>query len=400
MDKPWPESKRRLKIAVLHRIFVSSGGGAERYAISLVEHLSQRHEVHVFAQEIGHQYPGVTYHKISTPMRRPRWINQLWYAFASWRASRQGFDIVHSHENTWHGNVQTVHVLPVWHNFFAGRHGIRLALRRLKAWTSPRMWTYLGLESLRFTLPSTGKPSSAGRLVVVTSEPVRRVMLKTFPKSASALRVLTPGVDLPNEEGSELEAQIKCDQARRQLGVPLDAPCVLLVGNDFGKKGLPSLLKAFASLPVNTVLLAIGSAQRIPEYRKIADDLGLGARVVFHGALKDITVAYSAADVLAHPTLEDTFAMVVLEAMAHKLPVVVSDESYCGIASMLMDGVNAVVLPYPKDPVAIANALNAILGKPEYRQALSAKAFEFACQHTWAAKAQAQEAMYFELLDR
>lgn len=400
MDKPWPESKRRLKIAVLHRIFVSSGGGAERYAISLVEHLSQRHEVHVFAQEIGHQYPGVTYHKISTPMRRPRWINQLWYAFASWRGSRQGFDIVHSHENTWHGNVQTVHVLPVWHNFFAGRHGIRLALRRLKAWTSPRMWTYLGLESLRFKLPSTLNPSSAGRLVVVTSEPVRRVMLKTFPKSASALRVLTPGADLPNDVGSELEAQIKCDQARRQLGVPLDAPCVLLVGNDFGKKGLPSLLKAFASLPVNTWLLAIGSAQRIPEYRKMADDLGLGSRVVFHGALKDITVAYSAADVLAHPTLEDTFAMVVLEAMVHKIPVVVSDETYCGIASMLMDGVNAVVLPYPKDPVAIANALNAILGKTEYRQALAAKAFEFACQHTWAAKAQAQEAMYFELLDR
>ncbi|MBK6650923.1 MAG: glycosyltransferase [Betaproteobacteria bacterium] len=96
---------------------MSSGGGAERYAIALVEHLSQRHEVHVFAQEIGHQSRGVTYHKVSTPLRRPRWINQLWYAFATWRATREGFDIVHSHENTWHGNVQTVHVLPVWHNF-------------------------------------------------------------------------------------------------------------------------------------------------------------------------------------------------------------------------------------------------------------------------------------------
>ena len=399
MDKPWPEPQRRLRIAVLHRIFVSSGGGAERYAISLVEQLSQRHEIHVFAQEIGHNYPGVIYHQISTPLRRPRWINQLWYAYASWKATKQGFDIVHSHENTWHGNVQTVHVLPVWHNFFAGRHGIRLALRRLKAWTSPRMWTYLGLESLRFALPATGQSKGAGRLLVVTSEPVRRVMLKTFPKSAAALRVLTPGVETPSDQMPEIEVQLKREQARRQLGVALDAPCVLLIGNDFGKKGLPSLLGAFAALPKNTVLLAVGSAQRIPVYRKMAEDLGLGARVVFHGALKDITVAYRAADALAHPTLEDTFAMVVLEAMAYKLPVMVSDESYCGIASMLTDGVNAVILPYPKDPAAIANALNAILGKPAYRRALAEKAYEFACQHTWAAKAQAQEAMYFELLE-
>ena len=115
--------------------------------------------------------------------------------------------------------------------------------------------------------------------------------------------------------------------------------------------------------------------------------------------MKDISIAYLAADVLAHPTLEDTFAMVVLEAMAHSLPVVVSDESYCGIASMLTDGVDAVILPYPKDHGAIANALNAVLGKGSYRKALSEKAFEFASHHTWVAKANAQEAMYFDLLE-
>ncbi|MBK7655810.1 MAG: glycosyltransferase family 4 protein [Betaproteobacteria bacterium] len=399
MNESRPEPDRRLRIAVLHRIFVSSGGGAERYAIALVEHLSQRHEVHVFAQEIGHQSRGVTYHKVSTPLRRPRWINQLWYAFATWRATREGFDIVHSHENTWHGNVQTVHVLPVWHNFFAGRTGVRLLLRQIKAWTSPRMWTYLGLESSRFSVPTTRGGSGVRRLIVVTSEPVRKVMLKTFPKSALALRVLTPGVELPSDSVPNGQLSLTREQARRQLGVPADSPCVLFIGNDFGKKGLPSLLKALAKLPADAVLLAIGSAQRIPAFRTMADDLDLGNRVILQGALKDISIAYRCADVLAHPTLEDTFAMVVLEAMAHGLPVVVSDESYCGIASMLTDGVDAVILPYPKDHGAIANALNAVLGKALYRKALSEKAFEFASHHTWAAKTKVQEAMYFELLD-
>ena len=77
----------RLRIAVLNRVFETTGGGAERYAIALVEQLSQRHEVHVFAQQIKHDAPGVTYHRVAMPLRKPRWINQLWYAWATWRAT-------------------------------------------------------------------------------------------------------------------------------------------------------------------------------------------------------------------------------------------------------------------------------------------------------------------------
>src|SRR5687767_8182662 len=99
------DSDARLRIAVLNRVFSASGGGAESYSIRLVEHLAARHEIHVFAQEIGHQWPGVTYHRVSSPLRRPRWANQLWYALAAWLATRRGFDVVHSHENGWQGRV-------------------------------------------------------------------------------------------------------------------------------------------------------------------------------------------------------------------------------------------------------------------------------------------------------
>ena len=109
---------KRLRVAVLNRNFSPIGGGAERYSIALVEELAQRHEIHVFAQKIEHQWPGVTYHKLWTPLTKPRWINQIWFAVTSWWATRQGFDVVHSHENTWHGQVQTVHVLPIKYNLF------------------------------------------------------------------------------------------------------------------------------------------------------------------------------------------------------------------------------------------------------------------------------------------
>ena len=115
---------RRLRVAVLNRVFVPTGGGAERYSMALVEQLAQQHDFHVFAQQVDHQWPGVTYHRVSAPLVRPRWINQLWYATATWWATRRGFDVVHSHENTWHGGVQTVHVLPIRYNLFLGRTGM------------------------------------------------------------------------------------------------------------------------------------------------------------------------------------------------------------------------------------------------------------------------------------
>ena len=120
-----------MKIAVLNRVFSPQGGGAERYSIALVEQLSHRHEIHVFAQDIAPsliaQWPQVRFHLIAAPLKRFRWLNQLWYATATWWATRQDFDIVHSHENTWHGQVQTVHVLPIKHNLFNGKTGWRRA---------------------------------------------------------------------------------------------------------------------------------------------------------------------------------------------------------------------------------------------------------------------------------
>ena len=140
-------ASKRLRIAVLNRTFVSTGGGAERYSIALVEQLAQRHEIHVFAQEIDHTWPGVTYHRLPRPFVKPRWLNQLWFALSSWWATRCGFDVVHSHENTWHGEVQTVHVLPVRYSLFHGRMGLGLALRWVKVATM--RWCFTSLSPSR-----------------------------------------------------------------------------------------------------------------------------------------------------------------------------------------------------------------------------------------------------------
>lgn len=382
-------SDTRLRIAVLNRIFTSTGGGAERYSIALVEQLAQRHEIHVFAQAINHQWPGVHYHRIAQPLTRPRWVNQLWFAAATWWKTRQGFDVVHSHENTWHGQVQTVHVVPVRYNLLHGVEGWRQALRWLKIVTSPRLLTYLALERWRY---ATGD----GRCIALASSSLLPMMAESFPGAVAACEVVTPGVSaVPGPASADARAA-----ARTQLGLPQDGRCILFVGNDFRKKGLPALLQALAQLPADCYLAVVGNAA---QQALVQDDLrssGQGGRVFFLGALSSVDAAYQAADCLAHPTLEDTFAMVVLEALAHGLPVVVSSARYCGIAALLHDGEDALLLSNPQDQHAVASAIRRVLEDGELRTRLGGQSVEFARQHRWEAIALQQEAIYHRVAKR
>ena len=340
----------RLRIAVLGRNFSSRGGGAERYGVELADALAQAHEVHVFAQHFEQAPASVQCHTVAMPWKRPRWINQLYFAWATWRATHSGFDHVISHENTWHGDVQVVHVLPIRHNLLAGRTGIRRLLRWIKVATSPRLLAYLWLERRRY------RPEP-GRKIVVTSQTLRGHLVAAYPASEPMVHVIPPGLhDVPGPASAQAKAG-----ARQALGLPAKVPVLLFVGNDFRKKGLPALLDAMSALPPEVHLLVVGEGRQMAQMRTLAQ--ALQGRVRFAGSLADVGPAYRAADLLVHPTLEDTYAMVVLEAMAHGLPVVVSQGRYCGIAAELLPSAGVALLQDPLDAAALAACLQDMLAR-------------------------------------
>ena len=376
-----------MKIAVFNRVFSPQGGGAERYSIALVEQLSNRHDIHVFAQDIAPsliaQWPQVRFHLVAAPLRRFRWLNQLWYATATWWATRNDFDVVHSHENTWHGQVQTVHVLPIKHNLFNGKTGWRRTATWLNVLTSPRLLAYLALERGRFAV-------QPNRHIVLTSPSLLAIFKATYPDCGNTLDVITPGV-------AKVDFSFNKAAAKQALGLPTQGRTIAFVGNDYEKKGLPTLLQALKILPEHVNLVVVGNQTQMPSYQKLASQLGLEQRVRFLGAVADVTQIYQAADALAHPTREDTFAMVVLEALSYGLPTVVSQARYCGIAGLLMDGQNALILDDPKDAAALARLLRSILDDADLRANLSRQALVFADGYAWEAIARQQEAMYLEI---
>ena len=368
-----------MRIAVINRVFSKTAGGAESYSVALVEQLAARHEIHVFAQESNQPVAGVRYHRVFCLRQKPRWINQLLFAIATWWRTRRGFDVVHSHENTWHGQIQTVHVRPLRYNLLHGRHGWTRALRWLKIVLSPRLLTYVWLEAARF------RPRP-GRRVVATSMSLKQECEAAYPASGK-LAVITPGTHLQQDTMTRATA-------RRQLDLPADAPLLLFVANDYKRKGLDTLLQALVQLPPEVQLAVAGNAAPIPRYRELAEQLGLASRVHFLGPQDDLGPAYRAADVLAHPTLEDTYAMVVLEAMAHGLPVVVSGPSHCGISRELRDGYAALLLHNPRDAGSLARQLLSVLEQPALAARLRQYGLEFAQDHTWENAALQYEVLY------
>jgi glycosyltransferase involved in cell wall biosynthesis len=387
-----------LKIAVFNRIFSKKAGGAERYSVALVEELAAKHEIHVFAQDINHTWPGVTYHRVSAPLRRSRWLNQLWYATATWWHTRvgsgAGFDIVHSHENTWHGNVQTVHVLPIKHNLFNGKTGLKKAVAWLKVITSPRLLAYLALEQRRFA-------TQAGRHIVVTSPSLQGIFQAAYPGCQNPISIITPGVSKA-DWGHDKTA------AKRVFGLSEDVFVIAFVGNRYDIKGLPTLLQSLQALPERVNLLVVGNTEQISIYQAQSEKLGVAQRVQFLGAMDSVEQVYQAADALAHPTLEDTFAMVVLEAMSYGLPVVVSSAQYCGIAGLLTNGLNALILNEPKDAVALAERLRQLIDSADdgaddskgLREKLGAEALKFASCYAWTQIARQQLFLYEKIIKK
>jgi glycosyltransferase involved in cell wall biosynthesis len=151
-------------------------------------------------------------------------------------------------------------------------------------------------------------------------------------------------------------------QARQTLSCPEGVPSLLLVGNDLRNKGLSTLLQALTrcrDLPWH--LCVVGSDSSADYSAQIAQGQ-LRGRVTFAGETADILTYYAAADIYVAHSLEDSFNLPALEAMACGLPVILS--SSAGMSDYLKDGVDGLVLRNPQDANELAAALQRLLANP------------------------------------
>ena len=354
----------RKKLAIVTRNFSKIGGGAESLAVSLATSMLGECEITVVSQGFDQSDALFKHIQVPTLPFRTRWINQLWFSWHSKRLTRTGFDVVHSYENVTHGDVQTVSVKTVHASLMQrGMSKARIAL-------SPRLMAYLWLEKKRLCSP--------GHHSVFVSQFVHDETLQIMPGIASA-SVIPPGVDIPAQVLTAIEKMT----ARTSLGLNPSIMTVGFVGHDFKKKGLGTLLKGAALLPFDVQIAVFGNTAQADRYADLVQALGAGKSCRFMGVVSDMPTAYAAMDCLAHPTTQDVFPMVLLEAMAKHVPVITTNEPYNNMGSLLVHHLNAMLLPDPDDIEGMAAALSQTWLDGDLRLTLANNGFLFAKKYSW-----------------
>jgi len=169
------------------------------------------------------------------------------------------------------------------------------------------------------------------------------------------------------------------DAARKKRHCSPEQTVLLLIGNDWRNKGLGTMLAAMANckeLPLR--LLVVGQDEQAPFRAQAATLL---ERVEFCAPVADVRPLYGAADILVAPSLEDSFNLPVLEAMACGLPVIVSPKA--GVSEWLAHGFDALLLKDPENTSELADAIRAVAGSSQLRKTLAENAVVTARKFSW-----------------
>ena len=92
---------------------------------------------------------------------------------------------------------------------------------------------------------------------------------------------------------------------------------------------------------------------------------------------------YPASDAVIHPTIDGTYDMVVLEAMSHKLPVIiVSSVNYCGFSEHLSSE-EAIILDNPRSSKEISKNIELLNNQPELHNKISENGLKKSKKISW-----------------
>ena len=331
---------------VAHHVDAADGTGG--YAFEILKRISREHKVTLYAATVGPGLPPEIQVVRVPALARPAYATILSFP-AAFAAVRRSHDLVHAQGwVTSTADVVTAHiVLRAWREA-ARRAGVP------PPWGERVFGAFAERREAR--LLATG-----AREVIVPSARAAADVARCYGRSRD-VTVIPHGFD------RSLPAASRAD-ARRRLGLPSNAFVALYVGDP--RKGLRVAVQAL-DLAERVHLLVLS--------RSASGSSPLSSRVLWAPSGFSLAEAHAAADVLLHPSIYDTFGLVVAEAMAHGLPVIVSREA--GVSELIEHGRSGWVLEQ-NDPQAAGAALRVLAAEPVLRARLAEGGRAVAARRTW-----------------
>jgi glycosyltransferase involved in cell wall biosynthesis len=371
----------RPKIAIVSP-FLDKRHGTERCVVEQIERLWDDYEIHIYSTDVRDlDLTRVTWHKVGCRLK-PHLLSYIWFFLANHvarfldkRANNLDFDIVFSPGiNCFDADIIAVHIVFAEY-FRLARKDLSFSRNRVGTWLrlAHRRISYgvfIALE--RYVYAKRNTP------LIVISHKMEEDLERSFQRTGN-LHLLYHGID-PLHMNPERRILLR-DESRIHLGIPRDAFAILLIGNDWKKKGLFTLLEAVRALENPSVWLLVRGSDVSSACETTIHRFGLEGRVRFLESLPEIDPYYAACDLYVCPSLEDSFAIPPLEAMACGLPVIVSARA--GVSELIAHGENGLILDDPTDVRRLTYLIKACYEDSGLRIEMGLRAAKTAREYTW-----------------
>jgi glycosyltransferase involved in cell wall biosynthesis len=292
-----------------------------------------------------------------------------------WR-DRGRYDVVNLHAPTgfvyglmrrtfWRGGppyVMTMHGLEE-----RRAHAMRREARKGRAWHfrwMNRMWHRIHHQ------PQFSLAIRTGDQAIVLNREAWSYLQLGYGRDAADVSYIPNGVEerffLPREYPREI------------------SPRLLFVGSWLDHKGIFYLRDALTilagRLPELSVTIAGCSASKQAVRDFFPVDVQSRISVLPFVESSEMPGIYAAHDIFVFPSLMEGLPLVLLEAMATGMPVITTET--CGMADVVRDGVNGLLVP-PADAEAVADAVLHLAESADLRKQLGRAAQEGMHHYTW-----------------
>ena len=220
------------------------------------------------------------------------------------------------------------------------------------------------LMPLLFRLPSRFLPGGQNQ----------KKYLQSYGVDERRIRIAQMTVDVARiSRHMDAQGADKRRDVRRRLGLADDAFVFLYVGRLEPHKGVRDLLDAFGTLPAghHAQLAIVGDGTQTDLVQQAGRAMP-GVRALGRLADDALLDAYLAADAAVLPSHFEPWGLVVNEAMAAGLPVIVSDRVGCG-ADLVHPGETGLIFPAGNVDV-LRSAMQRLLGDRQLRERMSIEA--------------------------